>query len=323
MKKFYVGTAGWSYEDWEGIVYPPVKGQGFHPLEYLARFIDIVEINSTFYRPATPSMAYSWLRRVQAYADFLFTVKLLQMFTHQRQAFTMKDVDYFKKGIEPLAIRQRLAAILIQFPWSFINTAENREYLEKLFSLFADFPLALEVRHSSWDRPDFYEFLKESRVAFCNIDQPVFHHSIKPSAIVTNPEFSYVRLHGRNYKDWFREEAGRDDRYNYLYSTVELEEWIGRIRKLAEGSNRVFIITNNHYRGQALANALQIKNMLTGEKLQIPATLLEKYPVLKEIAKKLEKGQADLFESTSGNSDKNERSNKKGEKNNQHSISDG
>lgn len=296
MKKFYVGTAGWSYEDWEGIVYPPVKGRGFHPLEYLARFIDIVEINSTFYRPATPSMAYSWLRRVQAYADFLFTVKLLQVFTHQRQAFTMKDVDDFKKGIEPLAIRQRLAAILIQFPWSFINTAENREYLEKLFSLFTGYPLALEVRHSSWDRPEFYEFLRENRVGFCNIDQPIFHHSLKPSAIVTNPEFSYVRLHGRNYKDWFREEAGRDDRYNYLYSTDELEEWIGRIRKLAEGSNRVFIITNNHYRGQALANALQIKNMLTGEKLQIPATLLEKYPVLKEIARKLEKGQANLFD---------------------------
>jgi len=296
MKKYYVGTAGWSYEDWEGIVYPPVKGRGFHPLEYLARFIDLVEINSTFYRPASPGMAYAWLRRVQAYADFLFTVKLLQVFTHQRQNFSKKDVDDFKKGIAPLAARQRLAAVLIQFPWSFINTAENREYLEKLFSLFAEFPLALEVRHSSWDRPEFYDFLKEYGVCYCNIDQPIFHHSIKPSAIVTNPDFSYVRLHGRNYKDWFREDAGRDDRYNYLYSKEELEEWIGRIKQLAEGSNRVFIITNNHYRGQALANALQIKNMLTGEKLQIPATMLEKYPVLKEIAKKLEKGQKDLFE---------------------------
>jgi len=295
MKKYYVGTAGWSYEDWEGIVYPPVKGRGFHPLEYLAHFIDIVEINSTFYRPASVAMAYSWLRRVQAYADFLFTVKLLQVFTHQRKDFSQKEVDEFKKGIEPLMLKQRLAAILIQFPWSFIHNAENLEYLEKLFSLFSAFPLALEVRHSSWDRPDFHEFLKEKNVCLCNIDQPIFHHSIKPSAFVTNPKFSYVRLHGRNYKDWFREDAGRDDRYNYLYTTDELEDWIGRIKKLAEGSDRVFIITNNHYRGQALANALQIKNMLTGEKLQIPATMLEKYPVLKEIAKKLEKGQKDLF----------------------------
>jgi uncharacterized protein YecE (DUF72 family) len=296
MKRYLVGTAGWSYEDWEGLVYPPVKPRGFHPLEYLANFIDMVEINSTFYRPASISMAYSWLRRVQAYPEFLFTVKLLQVFTHKRKDFSQKDVDDFKRGTEPLAAKQRLAAILIQFPWSFINTLENREYLEKLFSLFSEFPLALEIRHSSWDRPDFHEFLKEKRVSYCNIDQPIFHSSIKPSAIVTNTSFSYVRLHGRNYKDWFREEAGRDDRYNYLYTTDELEDWIGRIKKLAEGSDRVFIITNNHYCGQALANALQIKNMLTGEKLNIPATMLEKYPVLKEIAKKLEKGETDLFE---------------------------
>lgn len=295
MKKYYVGTAGWSYQDWDGLVYPPIRPRGFHPLGYLANFIDMVEINSTFYRPASVSMAYSWLRRVQPFSEFLFTVKLLQIFTHQRKDFTKKDVDDFKKGIEPLAVKQRLAAILIQFPWSFIKTAENLDYLAELFQLFSEFPLALEVRHSSWERPDFHEFLKEHQVVYCNIDQPIFHHSIKPSAIVTNPSFSYVRLHGRNYKDWFRENAGRDDRYNYLYTTDELEDWVGRIKKLAEGSNRVFIITNNHYRGQALANALQIKNMLTGEKLNIPATMIEKYPMLKEIAEKLKRGQTDLF----------------------------
>ncbi len=295
MKRYYVGTAGWSYQDWEGLVYPLIRPRDFHPLEYLANFIDMVEINSTFYRPASVSMAYSWLRRVQSFPEFLFTIKLLQIFTHQRTEFTQKDIDDFKKGIEPLAVKQRLAAILIQFPWSFINTAENLNYLAELFNFFSEFPLALEVRHSSWERPDFHEFLKEHKVSYCNIDQPIFHHSIKPSAIVTNPSFSYVRLHGRNYKDWFREEAGRDDRYNYLYATDELEDWVGRIKKLAEGSNRVFIVTNNHYRGQALANALQIKNMLTGEKLNIPATIIEKYQVLKKIANQLEKGQANLF----------------------------
>jgi uncharacterized protein YecE (DUF72 family) len=296
MKKYYVGTAGWSYEDWEGIVYPEVKGRGFHPLSYLAGLIDLVEINSTFYRPASVSMAYSWLRRLQAYPDFLLTVKLLQVFTHQRENISPQLADEFKRGIAPLAVNQRLAAILIQFPWSFINSDENREYLERLLSLFSDFPLALEVRHSSWDQPEFYNYLKEKSVAFCNIDQPVFHNSIKPSALVTNPDFSYVRLHGRNYKNWFKEDAGRDERYNYLYSKDELEDWVGRIKKLAEGSNRVFVITNNHYRGQALANALQIKNRLTGEKFNIPGTMLEKYPVLRELAENLAKGQKNIFD---------------------------
>ncbi|HAV40887.1 MAG TPA: hypothetical protein DCW97_00535 [Acidobacteria bacterium] len=296
MKKYYVGTAGWSYEDWEGIVYPEVKGRGFHPLSYLAGFIDLVEINSTFYRPASVSMAYSWLKRLQAYPDFLLTVKLLQVFTHQRENISPQLTDEFKRGITPLAVNQRLAAILIQFPWSFINSDENREYLEKLLLLFSDFPLALEVRHSSWDQPEFYNYLQEKSVAFCNIDQPVFHRSIKPSALVTNPDFSYVRLHGRNYQDWFKEGAGRDDRYNYLYSNDELEDWVGRIKKLAEGSNRVFVITNNHYRGQALANALQIKNMLTGEKFNIPGSMMEKYPVLRELAENLAKGQKNIFD---------------------------
>jgi len=304
MKKYYVGTAGWSYEDWEGIVYPEVKERGFHPLSYLASLIDLVEINSTFYRPASVSMAYSWLRRVQFHPDFLFTVKLLQTFTHKRENISVQLADEFKRGIDPLAASRRLAAILIQFPWSFINSEENHEYLEKLFGLFSEFPLALEVRHSSWDRPEFYNFLKEKKVAFCNIDQPIFQRSIKPSAVVTNPDFSYVRLHGRNYQDWFREGAGRDDRYNYLYSKSELEDWVSRIKKLAEGSDRVFVITNNHYRGQALANALQIKNMLTGEKFNIPTTLLEKYPVLKELTENLGKGQKNIFEDRTQNEKK-------------------
>lgn len=112
---------------------------------------------------------------------------------------------------------------------------------------------------------------------------------------MTNPDFSYVRLHGRNYRDWFREGAGRDARYNYLYAKDELEEWIRRIKDLGRDSDRVYVITNNHYRGQALANALQIKNMVSGEKLEIPAGLLKQYPVLEEIVKRIRKGQLDLF----------------------------
>ncbi len=155
--------------------------------------------------------------------------------------------------------------------------------------------MTVEVRHSSWDDPAFYELLTAHRVCYCNIDQPVLRNSIKPSAVSTIPEFSYVRLHGRNYKDWFREGAGRDERYNYLYAKDELQDWVERIRQLGAGTEKVFIITNNHYRGQAMANALQIKNMITEEKLDIPLTLLKTYPVLEEIVKGISKGQLDLF----------------------------
>lgn len=295
MPKFYIGTAGWSYKDWENIVYPTQKGSNFHALYFLGQYINIVEINSTFYRPPVMRISLSWVKKVQAFPDFLFAVKLHQAFTHTRKDFSQKDVDEFKLGIEPLVSAGRLAAILLQFPWSFANTVANMNYLIKLFELFSGLPLALEVRHGTWEDRKFCELLAEHKVCFVNIDQPLISHSIAPSAIVTHPEFAYVRLHGRNYKDWFREGAGRDARYNYLYSKSELVDWVDRIKNLGKKSSKVFVITNNHYRGQAMANALQIKNMLTGEKLEVPNTLLSEYPVLKDLIDDIKKGQLDLF----------------------------
>jgi len=295
MATYYVGTAGWSYEDWDGIVYPVRKGRGFHALPYLADYINVVEVNSTFYRTASPALARSWLKRIEGHPDFLFALKLHQAFTHKRTDFTQKDVEEFKVAADLIRLGGRLAALLVQFPWSFANTAENTDYLLRLLKLFAGFPLAVEVRHASWDKPEVYEALRKSGAAFCNIDQPLFKNSIGPSAVSTTPEFAYVRLHGRNYRNWFREDAGRDDRYDYLYARDELGEWIERIKALGTKSGKVYVITNNHYRGQALANALQIRNMITGDKVDIPELLLEKYPALREIVRRIQAGQMDLF----------------------------
>ncbi len=296
MADYFIGTAGWSYDDWEGIVYPQKKVRGFHALIFLAHYINIIEINSTFYRPPAIHISLSWIKKVENYPDFLFAVKLHQIFTHKRKGFTQKDVDNFKFGIEPLRANERLASILIQFPWSFASTISNNEYLINLFKSFSDYPLTVEVRHSSWSGSNFYKLLSEYNVSFCNIDQPIFRNSIKPSAVSTNSEFSYVRLHGRNYKNWFKQDAGRDERYNYLYTKEELQDWIERIKDLGNQSSKVFVITNNHYRGQALANALQIKNLITGEKLDVPPLLVEQYPVLKDLEKKIREGQLGLFD---------------------------
>ncbi len=218
MADYFIGTAGWSYADWEGIVYPQKKVRGFHAIIFLAHYINIIEIISTFYRPPALHISLSWIKRVEDYPDFLFAVKLHQVFTHKRKDFTQKDVDNFKLGIEPLRANERLASILIQFPWSFASTIANNEYLINLFKSFSDYPLTVEVRHSSWNSSNFYKLLSEYNVSFCNIDQPIFRNAIMPSSVSTNPEFSYVRLHGRNYKNWFKQDAGRDERYNYLYT---------------------------------------------------------------------------------------------------------
>ncbi|MBE0713043.1 MAG: DUF72 domain-containing protein [Candidatus Aminicenantes bacterium] len=295
MAEYYVGTAGWSYEDWNGIVYPVPKARGFHALPYLADYIDIVEVNSTFYRPASAALARSWLKKIEDRPGFLFALKLHQVFTHTRKGFTQKDVDESKTAADLIRLQGRLAALLIQFPWSYANTPANTDYLLQLLDLFAGYPLAVEVRHGSWDGAGFYGLLRENGAAFCNIDQPIFKNSIEPSAVSTSPEFAYVRFHGRNHENWFREGAGRDARYDYLYAKNELGDWIERIKELGKKSGKVYVITNNHYRGQAMANALQIRNMITGDKVDVPDLLLEKYPVLREIVRRIKAGQQDLF----------------------------
>jgi len=273
-----IGPAGWAYKDWEGVVYPQKPGTKFDPLEYLARFFNTVEINSSFYRPFTAATANSWARRI-ASADFVFTAKLHRVFTHERGKGTLEDEKAVREGMDALSSQEKLGAMLLQFPWSFQNTDDDRLYLAKLLDRFKDYPLVLEVRHSSWNNPQIYEWLEEIGVGICNVDQPLFAKSIKPAA-VTTAQVGYVRLHGRNYQDWFREKAPRDDRYNYLYSIDELEPWIARIKEIAAKTKQTYVITNNHFRGQAVVNALEIKSSLAEQHVPAPAPLFKKYPEL-------------------------------------------
>lgn len=277
-----VGPAGWSYEDWEGIVYPPQKGAKFDPLAYLSEYFDTIEINNTFYRPPSPQMASSWVKRVQSNDRFKFTAKLFRNFTHERQSLTEKDEEDFKKGLAPLRESQRLGVLLVQFPYSFHYTEGNRKYAQELADKYREYPLVLEVRHASWDRASAYQFLRDTRIGFCNIDQPQVSYSIGPTKEVTSP-VGYLRLHGRNVKNWFREGAGREARYDYLYNEFEIFELTERIRQIAQKAEEVYVIANNHYRGQAICNALQIKAKLGGKKLKVPDPLLQHYPQLQEI----------------------------------------
>src|SRR5688572_17231117 len=289
-----IGPAGWSYKDWEGIVYPQKPGKNFDPLEYLARFFNTIEINSSFYRPPAPSTTQSWAKRVEKTKDFTFTAKLHRVFTHERGKATPDDEKAFREGMEPLVKAGKLGAVLLQFPWSFKNTDEDRVHLTKLLERFRDYPLVLEVRHTSWNNEHIYEWLEERGVGICNIDQPVFARSIRPAALTTSP-VGYIRMHGRNYQDWFRDKAGRDERYNYLYTLDQLDPWLTRIKEVAKHTRETYVITNNHFRGQAVVNALEIKAALTEEPVPAPEPLFQHYPRLADSATKDEDGPLPLF----------------------------
>jgi uncharacterized protein YecE (DUF72 family) len=273
------GPAGWMYKDWEGIVYQRPKPRHFDQLRYIAEFFDTVEINSSFYGPPLERTAGSWVQRVKECKNFRFTAKLWKRFTHERdKAWTTGEVDQVRAGFDVMMDAGRLGAVLLQFPWSFRRTEENREWLGDVVRTFRQYPLVVEVRHASWLAPEFLAALKEEGIGFVNIDQPLYHDSIGPSAHATS-NVGYVRVHGRNYKDWFRDKAPVEQRYNYLYKPDELKPWAERTREIAAdpGTREVYVITNNHYKGKAVANALMLKSMVTGAKVTAPNGVFEAY----------------------------------------------
>ena len=278
-----VGPAGWAYDDWKGIVYPAPPRRGWHPLRLLSGLFDTVEINSTFYHPPNPRHCSAWIDQIEDNPRFLFTVKLWRRFTHERESWPGdREIQQVTEGFTPLHKAGKLGAVLIQFPWSFKRTPENRLWLARVIEAFSGFPLALEIRHASWNRLEVYAGLAERNIAFCNIDQPIFAQSLKPGAAVTAP-LAYVRLHGRNHEDWFREDAHRNDRYNYLYNAEELQPWIEKIQAIMKQVRAIFVVTNNHYRGQAVVNALELQAALGSPPKNLPGQLVEHYPRLRQL----------------------------------------
>jgi uncharacterized protein YecE (DUF72 family) len=324
-----VGPAGWSYPDWSGYVYPSPRPKGFYETTYLAEFFDTIEINTSFYSPLQPGHAHQWLERVSANPRFLFTAKLWQKFTHEtifdlpgaappappRLSSTKPgntassstrspradDERAVRAGFDVLRNAGKLGAVLLQFPFSFHRTPETQAHLAAILKRFADYPLAVEVRHASWDDPEIVALLCEHHAAFCNIDQPIIGNSLLPREGPSQHPFAtkslsqgedlaapigYIRLHGRRYDTWFSDDPtiARHERYNYLYSVEELTPWVGRIQSAGTRTRKVFAITNNHYLGKGVVNALQLISMLKGARVNVPESLRQHYPELDKIA---------------------------------------
>jgi uncharacterized protein YecE (DUF72 family) len=301
-----IGTAGWAYKDWDGVFYPSeMQRRRQHPLEFIARCFDVVEINTSFYGHIKPELARLWAKRADAVnPKFVFTAKLHRSFTHSPAIMTgptsaatinpnEEDARLAREGLNALASTGKLGALLIQFPVSYKNTPLNREYIEELLGQFSEFPRVVEVRHSSWDNPEALALMEQKGVSFCNIDQPQIGRALPPTEYVTS-SIGYVRLHGRNYDQWFEAEQPHD-RYNYLYSEDELLGWREKVKRIAQKAQITYVVANNHFEAKGAVNALQLKNMLAGRRLTAPEVLLRHYPKLRTIADPL---PDDLVQST-------------------------
>ena len=267
-----VGPAGWSYDDWNGIVYPSNPSSRFDRLAWIADYFETVEVNTSFYHIPDPQIARSWVRRINR-PEFRFTVKLHRSFTHER-SYNRQSIAAFHAFLDPIQSADRLGALLVQYPWSVRFGDDSLAAMQEIFNSFRDLPIAVEVRHSSFDVPAFREFLGGQDVAIVNLDQPSHRDAMPAHGFETADDIGYVRFHGRNLEKWFEHDEPWE-RYDYLYSSSEIEPWVERVRTMK--SKDVFVIMNNHFRGQAVVNALEMKREL-GVPFEVPPPLANQYP---------------------------------------------
>ena len=268
-----------------------------------------MEVNSTFYGQPRPDVCRGWANRTPQ--GFEFAVKLYQKFTHPgmfktRMAASLPedargespaldalvrpndaDLDEFRRGIEPLAAKGKLGALLAQFPASFKDTPASQDYLSDLLRRFSDYLVAVELRHGSWsDRiADTLALLNGFNAAWVQIDEPKFRFSIRQNFLPNVKGFYYMRLHGRNAAKWWRHEKA-EDRYDYLYSSDELKEFSETADAARRLVKKLYLFTNNHFSAKSVANAAMIKQQL-GEPIEgeYPPAFVERYPELAGVVK--------------------------------------
>lgn len=274
-----IGPAGWSYRDWQGVVYPRGAGSDFDPLAWIAGFFDLVEINVTFYRVPRPHQAHRWVQRIGD-TDLHFSAKLPREFTHRWLAPTRPALAPFLEFLAPLAEAGRLDVVLVQFPWSVRPGGPALEHMQALREAMAPHAVVFEVRHVAWEREPWPTSFRDAGLDVVHVDQPALAQNV--GADFGPGRRAYVRLHGRNASAWFDPEAGRDARYDWLYSIEDMRGWADRVRELRKSRSAVHVVTNNHFAGQAVVNALELGALLGRPVPRVPAGLLERYPQLNE-----------------------------------------
>ena len=292
-----IGTAGWSYADWYGTFYPiSAKKRGFDELAFYCEHFDTVELNSSYYRIPSPFLVERWIDRTPD--DFIFAVKAFSGLTHHFEAAATRTFSEFTDAVTPIREAGKLGAVLMQFPPRFQRDKTGIGYLRLLPVLLPDLPVVIEFRHQSWvDGPaqdGTVNLLRELGLGLCCVDEPQLRGNMPPVTAVTS-SVGYVRFHGRNYADWWpaisqrraaqlrreiRRESGshrerrarenelkqqletqKSQRYNYLYSQAELIPWQERIEAIDREAVTTFVVTNNHFVGQAVANAKMLQGM--------------------------------------------------------------
>ncbi|MBN1824366.1 MAG: DUF72 domain-containing protein [Endomicrobiales bacterium] len=263
-----IGTSGFSFRDWMGPVYP----KGIKPAEALFYYekelgFDCVEINSTYYTLVSAKSFEGMEKKTGP--DFEFAVKGFRGITHDPFDPRLGDkrpplndaeanIDKFIYSLGPLKDKGKLGCVLLQFPVFFEPSEPSKQYLEQCKGKFGDIPLVVEFRNNSWAKPETFGFLRNNGLAYCAVDEPKLPR-LMPFMNEVTSDTAYLRFHGRN-RNWFN--ASLAERYDYLYSDEELEEFIPDIEQMEKSAKKTYVFFNNCHAGSAVKNAVALKKLL-------------------------------------------------------------
>jgi uncharacterized protein YecE (DUF72 family) len=263
VTQIYVGTSSWSdHTDFypEGL---PKNQQ----IRFYAQVFPIVEINSTYYRMMPERNFRLWAERTPP--GFVFDVKPFRQLTwHDRKNPPQDEVmDEFRRSMQPLRDAGKLGAVTFQFPPWFTFLPSNVEYIRQARESLPDDRVCVEFRHRSWldgdHVPHLIETLRDYGVGLTVVDEPQLGSGSVPTVLeVTTPDLSLLRFHGRNYKTWYKKVKRTADRFDYLYSEEELQEWVPNVAKLAEEAQELHVFFNNNRADYAVRNARQLTALL-------------------------------------------------------------
>ncbi|HHX43165.1 MAG TPA: DUF72 domain-containing protein [Chloroflexi bacterium] len=263
MAEILIGTCSWSQH--EG--YYPEGLPANEQISYYAREFPVVELNSTFYRMMPRRNFELWAERTPE--GFLFDVKPYRQLTwHDRKHPPDDEVAVaFRELLQPLRDADKLGAVHFQFPPWFTYEAENLAYIRHVHDLFADDVLSVEFRHRSWLEgealPEVIAALEEEGISLTVVDEPQLGSGSVPTVLtVTNPELVIIRFHGRNYQQWYAKVKSSSERFDYLYSQEELEEWVPKIDQLAQEAREIHALFNNNAQDYPVRNARQLRVLL-------------------------------------------------------------
>lgn len=252
----YIGTSGFSYDDWKGYFYPE-KLSKKDMLGYYAHQFPAVEINSSYY--AIPG-ARSFASMIDKTPDsFKFVVKAHKDMTHAENP-DPNAFDMFLGAITPLQDAGQFGCMLAQYPWAFKKNPDNQDELRRFRDRVGDLPTVIEFRNAEWVEPETFELLNELNFGFCSVDEPHLK-GLMPDVTAVTSSIGYVRFHGRNAKKWWKHDEAYE-RYDYLYSEDELQEWVPKVENVSLQAQDTYLFFNNHFQGKAPKNAKMFARML-------------------------------------------------------------